>query len=1088
MKRLNLSLLITFLISSVSITSWAQSFVISGQIKDATYNEALIGANVVEVDENGRFLNGTITDVNGNFVIKVSSGNANIQISMLGFEKQLVQVNKRSRIDITLKESTTDLGEVTIVGEKMGNDGVVPIRDRAVAVSRIEFDDQLQSLMTTTSVEELLQGRLGNVDITSVSGDPGAGLNIRIRGAATLNARNNPLIVINGIPYDTQVDESFDFGSADVEKFGSLIDVAPEDIESIEVLKDAGSTAIWGSRAANGVLMIKTKRGTRSKPIFDANIRITRAHEPAPIPMLEGGGYSKLIAEAHYNLDERGDFLGGNLQGSHAREIAYDKSWEEYWNYAQNTDWIDEINRVAYQQQYYFSVRGGGEKSGYKVSVGYLDQDGTTINTNLKKLNINSAFDYAISSKLKFQSDILYTHYDQTANYDFEDNYYKNEKSLRSMAYRKMPNMSVFVRDTNNIPYEEYFTPTTTLQGTAAEMVNPVAFAELSKHKRFQDNLRSGFNLTYRMFPQLTFKTTITLDVFDKKMEKFLPYKAIGFNFYDETTRKATNEFTNKSSIYNMTQLIYSPIINENHDITLLGQFDMEISKTRGYHIATSNAFSEYETTTLGDKSITEMWAWLSEYHSLGYFLNANYKFRDKYIFSFMGKIEGNSKYSREARWGFFPAVSMAWRVSEETFLRNVKFINDFKLRGSWGIAGNAPEDSYLYFNTYTSGSQYAYLNQPGVVPKNMELTGLRWEEIEQTNLGFTFFGIKNRLNIEFDVYRKTTHNLFLKDTWIPTSTGFEKFNTNDGELQNKGFEVFIDYRIIDGQNFRLSFNFNLSHNENVVLQLPENFSYEYGNMLDNGNFKTAIVPGEPIGGFFGYNFLGVYSTTEDAWVRDAEGNLIYEIGTTTPMQMIQGGPSSYVYKAGDAKYEDRNHDGKIDELDLIYLGDTNPLLLGGFGPRIEFKGLVFNFFLYYRIGQEVINQTRMDTEKMYNYDNQSKATNWRWRSEGDVTDMPRALYNEGFNWLGSSRFVEDGSFIRLKSASLTYQFPTKMISKINLSDLRVFLTGYNIYTWTNYSGQDPEVGLPSRPDQLPKDYSRTPPSIRWTLGLSVTF
>jgi TonB-linked SusC/RagA family outer membrane protein len=571
-------------------------------------------------------------------------------------------------------------------------------------------------------------------------------------------------------------------------------------------------------------------------------------------------------------------------------------------------------------------------------------------------------------------------------------------------------------------------------------------------------------------------------------MEKFLPYKAIGFNFYDETTRKATNEFTNKSSIYNMTQLIYSPIINENHDITLLGQFDMEISKTRGYHIATSNAFSEYETTTLGDKSITEMWAWLSEYHSLGYFLNANYKFRDKYIFSFMGKIEGNSKYSREARWGFFPAVSMAWRVSEEAFLRNVKFINDFKLRGSWGIAGNAPEDSYLYFNTYTSGSQYAYLNQPGVVPKNMELTGLRWEEIEQTNLGFTFFGIKNRLNIEFDVYRKTTHNLFLKDTWIPTSTGFEKFNTNDGELQNKGFEVFIDYRIIDGQNFRLSFNFNLSHNENVVLQLPENFSYEYGNMLDNGNFKTAIVPGEPIGGFFGYNFLGVYSTTEDAWVRDAEGNLIYEIGTTTPMQMIQGGPSSYVYKAGDAKYEDRNHDGKIDELDLIYLGDTNPLLLGGFGPRIEFKGLVFNFFLYYRIGQEVINQTRMDTEKMYNYDNQSKATNWRWRSEGDVTDMPRALYNEGFNWLGSSRFVEDGSFIRLKSASLTYQFPTKMISKINLSDLRVFLTGYNIYTWTNYSGQDPEVGLPSRPDQLPKDYSRTPPSIRWTLGLSVTF
>ena len=1088
MKREYKLSLAIFLFACLSPSIMAQGFVISGQIRDASYNEPLIGANVVEVDENGRFLNGTITDVNGNFVIEISSGEATIQVSMLGYEKRLEQVNQRSRIDITLSESTTDLGEVTIVGEKIGNDGVMPIRDRGIAVSRIEFDEQLQAAMTTSTVEELLQGRLGNVDITAVSGDPGAGLNIRIRGTATLNARNSPLIVINGIPYDTQIDESFDFGSADVEKFGSLIDVAPEDIESIEVLKDAGATAIWGSRAANGVLMIKTKRGTRSKPIFEVTTRVTRAHEPNPIPMLDGGGYASLIAESHYNLDERGDFLGGNLVGSYAREIAYDKSWEEYWNYAQNTNWIDEISQIAWTQQHHFSVRGGGEKSGYKVSVGYLDQDGTTIGTNLKKLNINSSFDYNISSKLKFQSDILYTHYDQTANYDYEDDYYKDEKSLRSMAYRKMPNLSVHVRDTNNIAYKEYFTPTETLQGTAEEMVNPVAFAKLSKQKKFQDNVRAGFNLTYRIIPQLTFKTITTLDVFDTKKEKFLPYKAVGYNFYDEITRKATNEFTNKSTIYNMTQLIFSPILNEKHDLTVLGQFDMEMANTRRYHIETSNAFSEYETSTLGDKKITNLYAWLTEYRSLGYFLNANYKLRDKYLVSVMAKVEGNSKYSKEARWGFFPAVSLAWRVSEEIFLKNVNFINDFKIRGSWGISGNAPEDSYLYFNTYTSGTDYAYLNMAGVRPQNMELTGLRWEEIEQYNLGFTFYGIRNRLNIEFDAYQKTTHNLFLKKTKIPTTTGFEEFNTNDGELMNKGLELSIDYRVIDHQDLKFSFMFNIAHNQNVVLELPENYSIEYGNMLDNGNFKTAIVPGEAIGGFFGYNYLGVYSTTEDTYVRDAEGNLIYEIGTTTPMRMIHGGPTSYVYKAGDSKYEDRNHDGKIDELDLVYLGDTNPLLLGGFGPRLQYKGFIFNIFLYYRIGQEVINQTRMNTEKMYDYDNQSKATNWRWRSEGDITEMPRALYNEGFNWLGSTRFVEDGSFVRLKSASITYQFPKQTVSRINLTDLKIFITGYNLYTWTGYSGQDPEVGLPAKPDELPKDYSHTPPSIRWTLGASVTF
>ena len=557
------------------------------------------------------------------------------------------------------------MGAVTIVGEKMGNDGVIPIRDRAVPVGRIEFDNLSSSM--TTSVEEMLQGRLGNVDITAISGDPGAGLNIRIRGTATLNARNSPLIVINGIPYDTQIDETFDFGSADVEKFGSLIDVSPEDIESIEVLKDAGATAIWGSKASNGVLMIKTKRGTRSKPIFEYTSKLTRANEPYQIPMLNGGDYAKLIAESHYNLDERNNFFETD---PNAIEIAYNKDWEEYWNYAQNTNWIDEITRVAYTHQHHFSVRGGGEKSGYKVSVGYNDESGTTIGTRLKKLNIGTAFDYTISSKLKFYSDILYTHYDQDANYDFEDETYKYEKSLRSMAYRRMPNLSVYVRDTNNIPYEEYFTPRNTLQGTAEDLVNPVAFADLAKHKRYKDNLRAGFNLVYRINDRLTMNSTITLDVFDSKMEKFLPFKAIGFNFSDDITRRATNEFTNKSSIYNMTKLIYSPIINENHDLKILGQFDGEISKTRAYHLETSNAFSEYETTTLGDKTITDMWAWFVEYKSLGFFLNAYYKFKDKYIFSRCsapkcgGYLRGALFYlslaSRTAKWSNASALLLS--------------------------------------------------------------------------------------------------------------------------------------------------------------------------------------------------------------------------------------------------------------------------------------------------------------------------------------------------------------------------------------------------------------------------------------------
>ncbi len=410
-------------------------------------------------------------------------------------------------------------------------------------------------------------------------------------------------------------------------------------------------------------------------------------------------------------------------------------------------------------------------------------------------------------------------------------------------------------------------------------------------------------------------------------------------------------------------------------------------------------------------------------------------------------------------------------------------------LRGSWGKSGNNPEDNYLYFSTYSAGTDKAYLAMSGVEPDGIELTGLRPEIIEQVNAGFSFSAIKYRLSIEFDIYDKKTHNLYMKklDSKIPSHSGFQNMARNEGQLKNKGYEFSIDYVIIDKTNFKFSTNFNIAHNQNIVISWPENVSQVYGNMLENGNYQQVIIPGYAMGGFFGYNYLGAYPTTESTYVRDENGDYIYAIGETTPMRMIHGS-NAYIYKAGDSQYQDLNYDGKINALDVIYLGDTNPELTGGFGPRIQIKNVVLNMFFYFRLGQEIINQTRMDTEKMYNYDNQSTATNQRWRSEGDTTDIPRALYNEGFNWLGSNRFVEDGSFMRLKTISLSYEMPKKLVDKLKLSKMKIYVAGYNLKTWTNYSGQDPEVGLPSRPDQLPLDYSRTPPTIRYTVGLNITF
>jgi TonB-linked SusC/RagA family outer membrane protein len=1087
-KIIRFSGLLIILLFSGFCNLYAQkSAIIKGHITDALTKSPMEFVNIVEIDKNGRFVSGTISDLNGNYIIKVSNDKNPLQASFIGYHKQNVDINGRTQIDIKLLSDDQTLSEVTISGTKMSNDGFTKVRDRATGVARIDMKD-MKELMST-SVEDLLQGRMGNVDISSISGDPGAGLNIRIRGTATLNARNNPLIVINGIPYDATIDADFDFASADVEKFGNLIDVSPEDIETIEVLKDASSTAAWGSRASNGVLMIKTKRGIKSKPIFEYTYKNTIAKEPASIPMLDGAGYSRLITEEYFNVS-RAEF-SSNL--ANWRQISFNpQDWESapinlYNNYSQNTDWVKEITQVAHTKQHDFSVRGGGEKSRYNMSVGFFDESGTTINNGLKKLNLRTSLDYDLSSKLQFKSDIMFTRYDQHNTYDAEDGDFK-DNLVRSDAYKRMPNLSVMYRDTNNVSYGEYFTPIQTLQASARDNYNPVSFATLGQNRQLKDNARALFTVRYNVLENLIFNSTVTLDIFDNKREKYLPYQAMGYSYYDNLSNRASNEYTKKSSIYTINQVIYNPKLGENHDLAFMGQFDTEETIQRGLFVATSQSASPLIQQPIGDKHLVSMWANYSKYRSMGVFGNVTYKYKDKYIFQGGVKYEGNSKYSAESRWGLFPTVSTAWRINKENFLKDVKFIDDLKLRLSWGQSGNAPDQQYLYFNTYQAGSDFSYMDMQGVSPKNLELTSLKWETIDQINPGLSFFGLDNRINIEFDYYQKKTLDLYLKDSGIPTTSGFSGFNQNNGELENRGMEFMIDYTVIKKRDFTFNFNFNLSNNKNVVIALPDNYSLLYGNMLENGNYKISITPGQPIGGFFGYNYLGVYANDADAVVRDKDGAPIFGLNKDVPLKMIMGGTSGYVFEGGDAKYEDVNHDGKIDELDLVYLGDLNPKLMGGFGNRIQYKGFVLNSFFYFKWGQKIINQTRMNTENMYGYDNQSKATNWRWRRDGDLTDMPRALYNKGFNWLGSSRFVEDGSYLRLKTVSLSYNFKKSFAEKLKVKDLKVYTTVYNLYTWTRYSGQDPDVSQPNKPDELPKDDSRTPPSRKLLFGVNVTF
>lgn len=1071
-KIFQLSGLLIIVLLSGFCNLYAQSpVIIKGHVTDSVTTESMPFVNVMEVDKNGRNAGGTVTDENGNYVLKVNNVQNTIQVAFIGYKKKSFKVNGRTQIDVKLASESLAIGEVTVEATKIANDGFTKVRDRATSVQRLDTKD-MKSVMST-SVEEMLQGRLGGVDISTVSGDPGAGLSIRIRGTASLTGKNNPLIVINGIPYDAQIDANFDFASADVEKFGNLIDVSPEDIETIEVLKDAASTAPWGARAANGVLMIKTKRGSKSKPVFEYTYKNTISKEPRAIPMLDGAGYARLISEEYYNVS-----YNTFSQTPNYKQIAFDITWPEYHNYSQNTNWVKEITQLGTTQQHDFSVRGGGEKSKYQMSVGYSNQIGTTVNNELKKLNLRTALDYDLSTKLQFRTDVMFTRYDQTSNLG----------SPRSVAYIKMPNLSVFDRDTNNVSHGEYFTPQNTLQGTASSVYNPVAYANLGINKQYRDNARAAFTIRYLILPRVTLNSSVNLDIFDSKTSKFLPYKAVGYAYNNGSTNQAGDGYSKRSNMYTQSQLIYNPDLGQKHELGFILQFDTQDQLDRGLTLETSQAGSPYLQLPVGDKHVNYMSASFSKFRSMGFYLNTSYKYADKYILSLGAKYEGNSNFSKESRWGIFPTTSIGWRINKENFLKDVYWINDLKLRNSWGQSGNSSSGGLNnIYATYSAGSSLSYMDLQGVVPNNVAQTNLKWEILDQLNPGISFLGLNNRLTIDIDYYWKRTLDMSLSSN-VPSSSGFSSFTQNYGEMLNQGFEFLVDYTILKTKDWQVAVNTNLSHNKNTVITLPSNYLLEYGDMLTNGEYKISVTPGQALGGFFGYRYLGVYTSDADAIVRDKEGEPVFGLNKNEPMRMIMGGTSGYEFEGGDAKYDDINHDGKIDELDLVYLGDLNPKVMGGFSGRVQYKSLVLNAFFYFKVGQKIINQTRMDTEKMYNYDNQSKATDWRWRREGDITDMPRALYQKGFNWLGSDRFVEDGSYLRLKTVSLQYIFDKSVCKLLKVKDLKVYTTAYNLFTWTGYSGQDPDVAPPSNPQSLPKDNSKTPPGRQLMFGVNVTF
>lgn len=1069
---------------------WAQSATLQGKIT-GTNKLPIDHVTVAEIDADGRTLRAVKTDVEGNFVIKISNTKNKLTISHISFRTQVLSINTRVVFNITMDSNSRDLGDVIVVSQRKVDNGMVQVTERELTTAQSHIAAKELEEMQATSIDQALQGRLPGMDITANSGDPGAGMQIRIRGTSSINSSTEPLIVVDGMPYETTIPSDFNFGAADELGYASLLNIAPNDIRDITILKDAAATAVWGSRAANGVVVITTKRGAIGKPVFTYTNKSSLSKQPEAIPMLTGDEYSTLIPEAFMNA------TGTPLNTQTVKEFQYDPN-DPYWynNYSKNTDWIKAITQTGFTQDHNISMTGGGEKARYYASLGYLNQKGTTIGTLLNRISTRINLDYVVSERIRFKSDLSYSYTENNRNY---------ATNLRDLAYRKMPNMSIYEYDEFGNLSGNYFTPANNIQGqflslnSRSELLgtaNPVAMANEAKNNIISQRITPHFNLNYEIVKKILIATfDVQFDINNNKNNNFLPQTSTGRPWTESSVNRAYDGDIDVFNVTSKTNLVYTPELkNSNHKLISFVSLNTYDNKYTSQEILSSNTASSViqdpSAPSRTQNSETRLSAYTGQTRSIGLLVNAQYSFKDKYIFNAGVRGDANSRFGPENRYGLFPSASMRWRISDEKFMKRFeKSIDDLSLRASYGQSGNAPRRDYSYINTYNTFT-WSYLGQAGVYPANMELSNLKWETIVGQNAGVNLSMFKRRFTLDAEFYINRTKNMYFPGLQISSINGFSNVDMNVGTMDNQGFELGLGVMPYKTKKWQVDFNFNIARNINMIREISDLYPRDKGNIERNGEYKTFLQVNNPFGSFYGFKYKGVYKDLQSTVATDAKGsNIIGPTGQTIFMKFNY--PSiGYTFQPGDAMYEDINHDGNINYQDIVYLGNSIPKFTGGFGSSVTYNNVwKFTAFFNYRYKVDLVNGTKINTTNMSGFDNQSTATLRRWRKEGDITDMPRALYRTGYNWLGSDRYVEDASFLRFRTATVRYTAPKKLSQKLKIKNLSGYVTVENLFTWTNYTGQDPEASVRgSDPFRVAVDYSYTPPVKTFTIGISASF
>ena len=1095
MKNLKLFLLIALAVLPLAASAQAPGTMIHGVVRDDI--EPLMMCNVVEIDEANRIVAHGQTDMNGNFSFRIVNPKHKLKISYVGYKTQIIPINGTT-YNIKLEDANKIEDVVIKATKRTQTSGLaIPIREMSVAHQTIDAKE-FEGLGITT-VDEALQGRISGLDIISNSGNLGSGTSMRLRGVSSINGSSEPLIVVDGNIFESDYNANFDYANATEDQFAELLNVNPDDIASISVLKDAAGTAIYGSQGANGVIEIRTKRGSRGKTKVQYSYRAMATFQPQGIRLLNGDHYTMLMKEAYYNptLSD---------EAANIREFNYDKSWNEYEMYNNNTDWRKAIKQTGWQQKHYVSLSGGGEKANFRIAGGYDLQTGTVIEQKLNRFTTRAALDYFVSDRIKIVTNFNMTYTENKKNYS----------ELLSIAYQKMPNLSIYEQDVNGNNLPDYYhmlnTASAELKNDQYTYVNPVALAKQAKNEESTYQIQPEFQLHYDLLgthddqTRLKYEGKILFNIFNKYNDTFYPSSLVTAGWSNSNNNKATADAHKSTAVTTTHRLTITPVFkNEDHSFMAFAQFQLTDGSSKSTNETVWGLPSGGIESPIADGIVSGLGTSSGQWRSVYLTFSAHYAYKGKYIADFSFRRDGSTKFGDESRWGNFPALSFRWNISDEKFMQKFKWLNMLSIRPGWGIVGNQPGGEYLYFSKYANAA--AYNGNTSVSPNNIRLSSLKWEQKETWNIGFDLGLFNNMITADFNIYTQLTSDLLMMNRRIPSSSGYQSLNyQNVGDMRNTGWEFNINGQdVVKIGKLRASFNVTFANNKNEITKMDETVLASLNSDFnkDNGSYLTRVQLHNAFGSIYGFKYKGVYQyskyTPEEVpgvsgpnapVARDENGVVVVDKnGYTIPMVFCyDSNDKSYIYKfkGGDAIYEDINHDGNINELDIVYLGSSLPKVTGGWGFKLQYGRWSWNNQFNFRVGNKIINAARMRAENMYTNNNQSTAVNWRWRIEGDDAQIPRALYKSGYNWLGSDRFIEKGSFMRLNYTQLSYSLDPKVLKGWGLTQLSFYLSANNLFCLTSYSGADPEVGYGGY--GVTSDNARTPNPRSVTLGVTVQF